>query len=466
MMGRGMGRRNGLGWVVVTGLWLACSGGGLRAEIFFGPVEEPRASGGGFSATQPDLSAIGLYQFHLHQEASGNRALRISSGFHQFGAHVARTAIRISNGENGNDGDDPFDPDRINTQAPHPGFGLINQPANRLQNGNTIRFSAWMKADPDDPVLVAPTIEPILNIELWTEALSNDADTDRHANPQLGDRLYDTHLNGNNAAYVDMNGDGMANGQPGGGLSEFSLSREQWTLVSTTLTVSDFGWGYDLATGFVSKTVDDVEEIRATLTLAEYLNTDLTQGGSILIDQPMVEIYETFTEMPPEVPNPSPVLFLNDADFNDDTLVNCEDVDALVAEIAAGGQTGLFDLTGDGQVNRADLDRWLVVAGGINLSSGGAYLPGDANLDGFVDVSDFNIWNSNRLQQLASWCGGDFSADGFVDVSDFNIWNSHKFEVSGGASVPEPTQSLLWWGLWGLLRGLPFTRLRFQVARR
>ncbi len=436
---------------VLTGLcvswWLlGCAASSLRAEVFFGPIENPGTSGGGFSNSQPFLSKTGLYNFDGHTESNGNQVLRIPSGFHQFGLHSANLSVKLSNGENGNDGDDPFNPDVINQEQPHPDFQLINDPANRLENGNTIRFSLWMKVDPEDPVLVPPTIEPLLNIELWTEALSFEADTERHSHPQYGDRIYDTHLNGNTATYVDMNGDGFANGQPGGGLAEVTLSRSRWTLVSTTLTVSDVGWGYDLASGFVPKSVADVEEVRATFTLAEYLNTDLTNGGSILIDQPMVEIYRAFTDMPLDVPNPSPLIGFVDADFNNDTLVNCEDVDALVAEIASGGQTIVFDLNGDGQVDRDDLDTWLVVAGNLNLSSGGAYLPGDANLDGFVDVSDFNIWNGNKLQALPAWCGGDFSADGFVDVSDFNIWNAHKFEVSGGSQVPEPAGAPLAWG--------------------
>jgi hypothetical protein len=41
--------------------------------------------------------------------------------------------------------------------------------------------------------------------------------------------------------------------------------------------------------------------------------------------------------------------------------------------------------------------RWLSLAGAANLPSGNAYLPGDATLDGFVDGSDFGIWNANQF---------------------------------------------------------------------
>ncbi len=49
-----------------------------------------------------------------------------------------------------------------------------------------------------------------------------------------------------------------------------------------------------------------------------------------------------------------------------------------------------------------------------------------------VDVSDFNVWNSNKFTSVAAWCAGDFNADGAVDVSDFNIWNANKFTAADG----------------------------------
>jgi hypothetical protein len=134
-----------------------------------------------------------------------------------------------------------------------------------------------------------------------------------------------------------------------------------------------------------------------------------------------------------------------DADFNDDGLFNCADVDSLVGNIASQGNDAAFDLSGDGIVNTADLDLWLIDAGAANLGPGRPYLRGDANLDGGVDGTDFGVWNSNKFTNTAAWCRGDFSADGVVDGSDFGIWNSNKFTSSDGtAAVPEP-------GLTGLL---------------
>ncbi len=141
-------------------------------------------------------------------------------------------------------------------------------------------------------------------------------------------------------------------------------------------------------------------------------------------------------------------------DFDGNGQLNCADVDALVAEIVAGTNDGLYDVDGNGVVNTADLNQWLVDAGNQNI--GGAYLPGDANLDGVVDVSDFNTWNGNKFNSVAAWCAGDFNADGSVDVSDFNTWNSNKFQSSVPASVPEPAAA---W-LLVLATGLTLTHFR------
>ena len=125
-------------------------------------------------------------------------------------------------------------------------------------------------------------------------------------------------------------------------------------------------------------------------------------------------------------------------DFNNDGIYDETDLDAAVAAIASGSSESEFDLTGDTLVDLADRDAWLVLAGAANLGSGKVYLLGDANLDGVVDVSDFNRWNENKFTAVAAWSSGDFNADGLVDVSDFNLWNSNKFLASAAiAGLPD-----------------------------
>lgn len=116
-----------------------------------------------------------------------------------------------------------------------------------------------------------------------------------------------------------------------------------------------------------------------------------------------------------------------DGDFTDDGVYDCEDIDALVAQIASGTFSSDFDLTLDGVLNLADVEAWLVEAGAAELPDGGPFQFGDANLDGTVDVSDYAIFNQHRFSNTASWCAGDFNADGAVDITDFSIWNQNRF---------------------------------------
>jgi hypothetical protein len=119
-----------------------------------------------------------------------------------------------------------------------------------------------------------------------------------------------------------------------------------------------------------------------------------------------------------------------DPDFNNDGDADCRDIDALVAAIVLGLNPPAFDLTGEGVVNRADLEKWLDDAPIVNGLAIQRYLPGDANLDTVVDGVDFGIWNAHKFTVGASWCRGDFNADGFIDGGDFGIWNAHKFTAS------------------------------------
>ena len=126
-------------------------------------------------------------------------------------------------------------------------------------------------------------------------------------------------------------------------------------------------------------------------------------------------------------------------DFNNDGQWDCLDIDALVAEIAAGTNNPLFDLNGDAVVTLQDVTDpatgWLKVGGANNpvATAGFPFLVGDANLDGNVDGSDFGTWNTNKFTNTAAWCAGEFDASGAVDGSDFNSWNGMKFQTAAVA---------------------------------
>ena len=74
--------------------------------------------------------------------------------------------------------------------------------------------------------------------------------------------------------------------------------------------------------------------------------------------------------------------------------------------------------------------------------------PGDANLDGKVDVNDLTIVLAHFGQSGASWASGDFTGDGKVDVNDLTIVLAHFGQTLAAsapamAPVPEPASLLL-----------------------
>jgi hypothetical protein len=132
-----------------------------------------------------------------------------------------------------------------------------------------------------------------------------------------------------------------------------------------------------------------------------------------------------------------------DGDFDNDGDYDCDDIDALVVEIAGGMDGADFDLSGDGMVDGTDLTAWLSEAGEAILGPGQAFLPGDATLNGAVDGEDFIAWNAHKFTSTPSWCDGDFNADGVINGADFIIWNANKFSSADVSAVPEPV-SMLW----------------------
>ena len=83
-----------------------------------------------------------------------------------------------------------------------------------------------------------------------------------------------------------------------------------------------------------------------------------------------------------------------------------------------------------------------------NVFSGLPATAGDTDLDGDVDITDFNTLNANfdPFGFNHTWELGSFDLDGDVDITDFNIFNEN-FDPLGPVAVPEPGALLLLGGI-------------------
>jgi hypothetical protein len=69
--------------------------------------------------------------------------------------------------------------------------------------------------------------------------------------------------------------------------------------------------------------------------------------------------------------------------------------------------------------------------------------PGDANLDGIVDITDLGIL-ATHWQTTGFWTDGDFTNDGLVDISDLGILATNwQLGLSSARAVPEPAAMLV-----------------------
>ena len=135
-------------------------------------------------------------------------------------------------------------------------------------------------------------------------------------------------------------------------------------------------------------------------------------------------------------------------DFNFDGASDCLDLALIYDRTATNNNHLTFDLNGDGVVTASDAITWIEERG---------FSAGDANLDGVVTPLDLEIVQENLFTETHNWCQGDFTADGFVDGSDFNVWNNAA--QASVTAVPEP-------GGIGLLGGAALFALSVGRGRR
>ncbi|KKL05299.1 hypothetical protein LCGC14_2607400, partial [marine sediment metagenome] len=74
-----------------------------------------------------------------------------------------------------------------------------------------------------------------------------------------------------------------------------------------------------------------------------------------------------------------------------------------------------------------------------------ATVPGDATLDGQVNITDLGALAVNWKAVDARWCDGDFTGDGIVNITDLGALAANWHVGVGAISVPEPASAALWY---------------------
>ena len=110
---------------------------------------------------------------------------------------------------------------------------------------------------------------------------------------------------------------------------------------------------------------------------------------------------------------------------------------------AGVGITGLFDLILGREVNPTT---WLATVYRPGSVTVAVALPGDANLDGSVNIADFSILASN-FNRPGDWLQGNFNGDPLVGIGDFallaaNFNQSLPEGARRGAVAPEPSSAV------------------------
>lgn len=255
-------------------------------------------------------------------------------------------SISLSNGENGiNSSEGGANVDVPNATPADPVFAAIGNASGRLENGNVLRYSMWMRQDVAHPLTVEPSVEPVLKLELWKEAKSGNADYDPN-NPasKYGDRIWDMDQNANQwpaesqASWVDANANNQIYyGQP----VKVSLTTTEWRLAEVTMVVNDSPSGTPWLIGDTEFPVNTIEEIRSTMFIGDYAGTDMTAGGSIWVDNLKLEVFKDAAALA-ATPNTNPNPALSEGDYDGNGLLDGGDV--LAVQRGLGGAYTSADL--------------------------------------------------------------------------------------------------------------------------
>jgi hypothetical protein len=323
---------------------------------------DPNPDGLGFGQT--DTFVFGpVYSQDATAVFNGNDLL-VQTQNGTSGNTGAGISVPVSNGENGIN--ETFDGsanevqnlDEPNVAPANAVFATIGNASGKLENGNVLRYSMWVRSDPNNPITKAPQIEPVLKFELWKEALSTFADTNGgRPQPLFGDKIFDTDQHFAEGIWIDLDNDGFVIDAAAADSGRIrTVTTTEWRLIEVTHTIDDSNW---IGIADDVYTVADVEEVRGVMFWGDFAGTDLTNGGSLWFDNIKMEVFKNAASVTPNTsPNPT---------------------------LSEGGAAGDFD--GDGDVDAADLAAW--------ASAYGATAVGDADNDGDSDGNDFLAWQQN-----------------------------------------------------------------------
>ena len=127
-------------------------------------------------------------------------------------------------------------------------------------------------------------------------------------------------------------------------------------------------------------------------------------------------------------------------------------LNALLSPVSGAGWTlkaGALSSLGWGIDNNGNIvGTGKTPAGGTHAVLLTPALPGDANLDGKVNINDLTVVLSHYGQTGMTWTQGEFTGDGTVDINDLTIVLANYDKSAGSsaaslATVPEPSALLL-----------------------
>lgn len=120
-------------------------------------------------------------------------------------------------------------------------------------------------------------------------------------------------------------------------------------------------------------------------------------------------------------------------DVNGNGMRDAADLDFICTNIGATVCNGCPQENGDfnnnGVFDFSDIQDWRLYYGVVDLGGTQAVLPGDANLDGYVNGQDYIIIVvDNLFTSGTTWSSGDMNCDHQTNGLDFLIWNTFKFQ--------------------------------------